>query len=134
MGQRKLPDHLLLKGKTSIAVGFLGADGNSFTSRIKNWNELVSGDRTTQYRLWRDRRLPDIKGKTGASEIEKLNHTKNGRFSIMDEAQRLDFELIYSSIVDIQNCDLEVELTTAMPTIFTSLQHSWICQLIAEIS
>jgi hypothetical protein len=133
LGQRKLPEHLVLTGKHSIAIGFLGVDGNSFTSRLKNWNELVGSDRSIQYQLWRDLRSPAITGKAGLNEIDKLNHTKHGQFLTMDEEQRVDFEFIYSLIIDIQNHDLEIELQEALRVVKVELQSAWICQIFQQI-
>ena len=133
LGKRILPEHLVLIGKQKVAIGFLQTDGSGFTSRIKNWNELLITDRSIQYQLWRDVRLPEITGKIGRGEIEKLNHTQNGSFITMDEEQRIDFELIYRLIIDIQNCDIEVRLEDAIQCIQVELKDCWVCQLFQTI-
>jgi hypothetical protein len=133
LGKRKLPEHLLLCGKQKIVIGFLQVDGNSFTSRIKNWNELVINDQSIQHQLWRDTRLPDITGKVGKEEIMKLNYSKNGQFLMMNKGQRLDFEIIYQLIIDIQNRDLEIELQDAIEIVKVELKNSWICKIFAGI-
>ena len=133
LGKRVLPEHLVLIGKRKVAIGFLQTDGSGFTSRIKNWNELLVTDRSIQYQLWRDMRLPEITGKVGRGEIEKLNHTQSGNFLTMDNEQRLDFELIYRLIIDIQNCDLEISLEDAIQCIQVELKDCWTCKLFQTI-
>jgi DNA polymerase III epsilon subunit-like protein len=133
LGKRVLPEHLLLIGKQKVAIGFLQTDGSGFTSRIKNWNELLITDRSMQYQLWRDIRFPEIAGKVGRGEIEKLNHTQNGVFITMDENQRIDFELIYRLIIDIQNYDIEISLEDAIQCIQVELKDCWVCQLFQTI-
>jgi hypothetical protein len=85
------------------------------------------------FQLWRDVRLPEITGKVGREEIAKLNHAPTGQFTLMDEDQRLDFELIYRLIVDIQNRDLESDLPTALQIVQRDLAASWICQLLRTL-
>jgi hypothetical protein len=133
LGKRVLPEHLVLIGTRKVAIGFLQTDGSGFTSRIKNWNELLITDRSIQYQLWRDVRVPAISGKVGRGEIEKLNHTQNGSFLTMDNEQRLDFELIYRLIIDIQNCDLEINLEDAIQCIQLELKDCWVCKLLQTI-
>ncbi len=133
LGKRVLPEHLVLIGKQKVAIGFLQTDGSGFTSRIKNWNELLITDRSIQYQLWRDMKFPAIAGKVGREEIEKLNYTQNGCFITMDEDQRIDFELIYRLIIDIQNYDIDVSVEDAIQCIQVELKDCWICQLFQTI-
>ncbi len=133
LGRRVLPEHLMLIGKQKIAIGFLHIDGNSFTNRIKNWNETLVNDRSIHYQLWRDDRSSEISGKVGCGEIEKLNHSPQGQFLILGEEERLDFELIYGLIIDIQNRDLEMPLQDALEHLMTNLSESWIIQFIHSL-
>lgn len=133
LGKRILPAHLVLIGRRKVAIGFLQIDGGAFTSRLKNWNELVVSDRSMHYQLWRDSRLPEVTGKVARSEIEKLNYSDQGVFLTMDEEQRLDFEVIYRLIVDIQNRDLAIDLETALRTILVELSESWLGQLLQTL-
>ena len=133
LGKRVLPEHLVLIGKRKVAIGFLQTDGSGFTSRIKNWNELLITDRSIQYQLWRDMTFPEVKGGVGRREIEKLNYTQNGRFITMEEEQRIDFELIYRLIIQIQNRDLEVSLDDAIQCIQAELKDCWVCKLFQTI-
>ncbi len=133
LGKRVLPEHLVLIGKQKIAIGFLQTDGSGFTSRIKNWNESLITNRSIQYQLWRDARLPEIKGKVGRGEIEKLNYTETGSFITMNDEQRVDFELIYRLIIDIQNCDIEVSLEDAIQCVQVELKDCWVCKLFQTI-
>jgi DNA polymerase III epsilon subunit-like protein len=133
LGRRVLPEHLVLVEKQKVAIGFLQIDGTSFTNRIKNWNETVITDRSIQYQLWRDSRLPEITGKVGRGEIEKLNHTPHGQFMILGEEERIDFELIYGLIIDLQNRDLDLTLEDTIQMIMIDLSESWLIQLMQSL-
>lgn len=133
LGKRVLPEHLILIGQKSMAIGFLQVDGNAFTHRIKNWNETVVTDRSMHYQLWRDCRQPEITGKVGREEIEKLNYCNHGQFMTLGEEERLDFELIYQLIIDIQNRDLDLTLEDALRQITIDLKESWLIQLIQSL-
>jgi hypothetical protein len=65
----------------------------------------------------------------GKEEIEKLNNTKNGRFEIMEQDNRLNFELIYRLIIDIYNQDFDVSLATALPILSSHLKDYWLFKL-----
>jgi DNA polymerase III epsilon subunit-like protein len=127
LGKRVLPEHLQLRtSDRTITIGFLNVNGNSFTSRIGNFNQLVFSNPKTQFRLIRDTREPPIRGKVGKDEIEKLNHTSNGIFIIMDKADRVQLELAYSLIVDIRNRDLEADQATALRVLAAQLNGYWL--------
>jgi DNA polymerase III epsilon subunit-like protein len=103
LGKRVLPEHFQFKIKNQeYVIGFLHIGGGAFTTRIKNFNELVISYPRTKFYLLRDTREPEITGKVGKESIEKLRYTPNGDFLIMDKGDRLNFELIYDLIVDIK--------------------------------
>jgi uncharacterized pyridoxamine 5'-phosphate oxidase family protein len=64
-------------------------------------------------------------------EIEKLNHSSNGQFVMMEPEERVNFDLIYNLIIDIQEKDLEVDLAMALPVLTSYLRDYW---LIAALS
>ncbi|BAQ62631.1 hypothetical protein GM3708_3037 [Geminocystis sp. NIES-3708] len=111
LGKRKLPEHLAIinKNGTNI-IAFLNISAAGFAARLGNFNELVVSSPKHKFQLFRDLREPEINGKVGKLEIEKLNNTKNGEFIFMDEQNRINFELIYHLIIDIQQKDVEFEL------------------------
>ena len=113
--KRKLPPHLVITNK-NLCIGFLSSPkGNSFTSRLQNYNEFVAKNEKIKFQLWRDVRSNTIKKDTvGAQEIAKLNNTKNGTFLTMDRETRINFELIYQLISDIYNQDLDINLKTEL--------------------
>jgi hypothetical protein len=120
LGKRRLPEHVVVHSKREneekrAAVAFLNSDAYSFAPRIKNFNELVVTHKDTRFALFRDTREPEIKGKVGLEEIEKLNNTDNGAYVHMDRLKRINFELVYQIISDIQNHDLHVEPDQVMP-------------------
>jgi hypothetical protein len=76
--------------------------------------------------VWRDAQKPPITAKGGINQIEMLNNSTNGKFSIMEKEDRIQFELIYKLITDIQNRDLEVELSEALDFLLTEMQDCWL--------
>jgi len=111
LGNKRLPEHIVINTqKEEFIIGFLNISSSSFSSRLRNINELVSANSKSKFLLCRDEREPQIKGKVGKLEIEKLNNTKNGQFIILDETSRINFELVYQLIIQIQEKDLELDL------------------------
>ena len=124
LGKRKLPEHVLVhqqqssqqEGRRNKAVmAFLHTDAYSFAPRIKNFNQLVVANKDIGFALFRDIREPEIKSKVSKEEIEKLNNTENGKYIPMDRSQRINFELVYQIISDIQNHDLHADPDQVMP-------------------
>ncbi len=87
--KKKLPEHLKIETKKlSYIIGFLHESGTSFTSRIKNFNQLVLNNKKNQFRLFRDIREVKISGKKGKDEIAKFNNAENGKFLFMDKKEQ----------------------------------------------
>jgi hypothetical protein len=78
----------------------------------------------------RDAREPKIQGKVGRQEIAKLNHSSNGNFTILQEEDRLELELLYKLITDINNQELDVRLETALETVLEQRPSHWLTQLL----
>ena len=131
-GKSKLPDNLLIETATKkYGIAFLNGSGGIFTARIKNFNQLVVTTPTVQFRLIRDNREPEIKPTSvGRAEIEKLNNSKNGMFSIMDREDRVNFELMHKLVTDIQEKDLEVDLDIALKALSSYLNNYWLISLL----
>ncbi|MBD2012933.1 exonuclease [Microcoleus sp. FACHB-53] len=130
LGKKKLPEHLVIRNQSkSFFIGFLQIDGGAFTSRIKNCNELIINNKDIRFLIYRDCRNPEIKGNVGKQEIEKLNHTPNGSFMIMDKDERINFELIYKLITDIHNKDEEFELEKAFQVLMSELKDYWLIKV-----
>ncbi len=109
LGNKTIPEHLVIRTKSvNLCIGFLQVSGSSFTARIKNWNRLVINYKDTKFFLWRDSRKPAITSGIARQEIEMLNNAPNGGFLTMGQDNRINFELIYQLIVDIQNTDLDI--------------------------
>lgn len=131
LGKKKLPEHIVIKtNDQSICVGFLQISGSPFTTRIKNFNSLVIANKDIKFILLRDSRQPAHSGKIGKEEILKLNHAFNGNFSAMGKDNRLNFELIYQLLIDIQNQDLDVSLDRALPIISSHFKDYWLVKLL----
>ena len=65
-------------------------------------------------------------GESTLDEIEKLNHSPNGQFLILEPEDQMSFDLIYHFIIAIQERDLEVDLAMALPILIDSLRNSWL--------
>ena len=111
LGKRKIPEHIWIQTlKQNTVIAFLSVDGNSFTARIKNFNDLVVQEKDFNFYLFRDARKPKITSKVGKLEKEKLGNTTNGIFITMTKEQRVNFELIYKLVIDFYNQDLPFEV------------------------
>jgi Cdc6-like AAA superfamily ATPase len=64
-----------------------------------------------------------------SEEIERLNNTANGRFMIMEKEDRINFELIYRLITDIQNKDEEFEIEKALQVLMSELENYWLIKV-----
>ncbi|NJM00009.1 MAG: exonuclease [Synechococcaceae cyanobacterium SM2_3_2] len=111
--KRVLPQHLFLPN-TKRVIGFLQSTGNSFTSRLKNFNELVLSYPNLTFLLLRDPRQTPITTKVATQEVEKLNNRPNGSFQPLTQPDRIHMEVLAQLILDIQNQDLELDLTQAL--------------------
>lgn len=128
LGQKKLPEPIHVRDeKRQKVLGFLNADGNSFASRIKNFNKRVVNPKNSQFILIRDIRQGKIKSEVSAAQVERLQHTANGEFIFLEKDNRVEFELLYKLITDIQNRDLDVDLETALQ-VFTEERRHWIVE------
>ncbi|XGW00768.1 MAG: hypothetical protein ACAF41_34270 (plasmid) [Leptolyngbya sp. BL-A-14] len=127
LGKSKLPEHFWIKtAQQEFVVGFLHASGNTFTARLKNFNQLVALRPKTPFLLLRDQREPKLTGRVGVAEVAKLNHSPNGQFRVLDQDDRVSFELLYNCILDIQERDLEVDLARALPLLLDALKDDWL--------
>lgn len=129
LGRRKIPEHIVLKAQKTRVMGFLQCDSNSFTTRIKNFNELVVSHKDKRFELLRDVRQPPLKGEVGKREIEKLQNSSNGNFVPLDKSTRIELELLYNLIVEIQNRDLEIPLEEALKFLCDEPQQHWLIKL-----
>jgi DNA polymerase III epsilon subunit-like protein len=130
LGKKRVPEHLVIKQVShNQAIAFLNLEGSVFTSRIKNFNELVILHKDTNFLLWRDQRKLNITGKVGREEIEKLNNAANGQFCLMEKEDRLGFELLYQLVTDIYNRDLEVSWETAWSVVNQELADLWLLKV-----
>jgi DNA polymerase III epsilon subunit-like protein len=132
LGKSILPEHVLVNAMQPFVIGFLHVSSSSFTSRIKNFNELVINSKDIRFGLFRDTRQPAITGKVGSMEIEKLKNAPNGKFIDMDKGGRLSFELIYKLITEISNKDVDFDLKLALHTLEAHFKKSWLIQLLTR--
>jgi len=127
LGKKALPELLLIPSKKQV-IAFLHRTGTAFTARIKNFNELVLNYPKYQFLLFRDSREPFPTGQVTRQQIAALNQSPNGKFQLMEKSDRIQLELVYQTIIDIQNQDLEIDLTAA--TLLQTVPNSWITHFI----
>ncbi|MEM9212869.1 MAG: hypothetical protein AAGD25_00700 [Cyanobacteria bacterium P01_F01_bin.150] len=124
-----LPDHILIqKSEQGNVLGFLHVGGNSFTSQLKNFNQLVISNKNLDFVLMRDERESNITGGIGRQEIEKLNHAESGCFKILSREDRIQLELLYSIIVAIQNRDLDIDIAKAIQIFEQQNPEYWLLE------
>lgn len=130
LGKRVLPEHIVVEtGNHNYVIGFLQLAPNttSFTSRIGNFNELVSLHSKDRFGLFRDERLTEVKGKVAKENIEQLKNSSNGKFVLLSKHDRIHLELTYQLIIDIQNKDLDVDLESALKVFVTHQEwYHWL--------
>ena len=131
LGTKRIPEQIVINHKKQkFSIGFLQIDSRSFTSRIKNYNELVINCPDINFLLWRDIRRPLITGRIGKEERDKLNSFPNGKFQIMNKENRVNFELIYQLVIDLHNKDLDVPLVQALKIATEQLQSYWLIKIL----
>ncbi|MGK7948322.1 MAG: exonuclease [Xenococcaceae cyanobacterium] len=131
LGKKRIPEQIVINRKhQKFSIGFLQTDGSSFTFRIKNYNELVIKCQDINFLLLRDIRRPIITGRVGKEEKNKLNSLANGQFKIMNQENRIDFELIYQLVVDLNNQDLDIPLTEALKIIIEQFSSYWLIKIL----
>lgn len=130
--RRVIPEHVIIKtDQYTYVVGFLHLEGRNFVSRIKNFNQLVINHSEYHFRLFRDSREREIKGKVSKEEMLKLRNASNGNFLIMEQEDRVIYETIYQLIIDYRNKDIEIKLDSLMEGICVMFKDFWLCKLIA---
>ncbi|WP_414589073.1 exonuclease [Scytonema sp. PCC 10023] len=130
LGKRVLPEHIVIEtDHKNYVMGFLQIPPNttSFTSRISNFNELVSLHPQDRFGLFRDERLTEIKGKVAQERVEQLKNSPNGKFVLFSRQDRIHLELTYKLIIDVQNKDLDVDLESALKVFITNQEwYHWL--------
>ncbi|WP_414562510.1 MULTISPECIES: exonuclease domain-containing protein [unclassified Anabaena] len=132
LGKKQLPEHIVIEnGVRNYVIGFLQINGNSFTSRIGNFNELVNIYPQSKFELFRDERLPEITGKVGKEHIRQLQNSHNGNFILLNKQDRVFLDLFYDLIVSIYNKDLDnVDLESALNVLITLPEwYHWILSI-----
>lgn len=129
LGKKAIPEHIFIKNSSQV-IGFLHVDGIGFTAKLKNFNQLVTNHKEIHFQLFRDVRERNITGRVGLVEIEKLNNAFNGEFIIMDKKNRINFELIYKTVIDIHNKDLEINITMALNSLRDFINDHWLIKLL----
>lgn len=131
LGSRKLPEHIAINLKNKIyVVGFLHSSGSKFVNYVKNFNELVLSYPDKKFILFRDSRDPVIRSEEAKSEIDKLKQATNGNFIMMDKDNRINLEVIYRMVVDIQNRDFEVDLGRAFEVLDREMSKYWLLSIL----
>jgi Cdc6-like AAA superfamily ATPase len=131
LGKSVLPANIEIHTKQWVVViGFLQMSATYFTNRIKHFNELVINNKDVYFRLYRDIRQPQITGKVGKEEIEKLKNSKKGDFILLEKEQRIQLELFYQLINDIINKDQEFPLKETLEFLKTHYKEHFLIKIL----
>jgi len=131
--RKVIPEHIkITTTKYTYVIGFLHLEGRTFTNRIKNFNELVINNEDFYFRLFRDVRETNIRGKVSKDEIEKLQNSPKGDFLIMQRDDRVIYETIYQLVLDQKNKDIVVSLELLMNAITDKYASFWLSKLITS--
>ncbi|SFV52619.1 FIG00562183: hypothetical protein [hydrothermal vent metagenome] len=131
--RKVIPEHIkITTTKYTYVIGFLHLEGRTFTNRIKNFNELVINNEDFYFRLFRDVRETNIRGKVSKDEIEKLQNSPKGDFLIMQRDDRVIYETIYQLVLDQKNKDIDVSLELLMNAITDKYASFWLSKLITS--
>jgi DNA polymerase III epsilon subunit-like protein len=130
LGKSKVPANLSIQVNDAPArvIGFLYADSGAFTARMKNFNKLVIHHPDMHFTLLRDQREKAITGKVGVQEIDKLNNADNGSFRVFDKTDRVNFELAYGLLVDVQNRDLDASSEDVLKALEQHMGDWWLLE------
>jgi hypothetical protein len=80
------------------------------------------------FTLLRDQREKAITGKVGVQEIDKLNNADNGSFRVFDKTDRVNFELAYGLLVDVQNRDLDASSEDVLKALEQHMGDWWLLE------
>jgi hypothetical protein len=133
LGKRVLPEHIVVETyKKNHVLGFLQMSPNtsSFASRLNNFSEIISLYPKDSFSLFRDQRLPEIKGKIAKENIQRLQNTANAKYVLFIKQDRIFLELIYQLVLDILNKDIDVDLETALKVLTTYKEwYHWLLDM-----
>jgi DNA polymerase III epsilon subunit-like protein len=133
LGKRVLPEHIVVETyKKNHVLGFLQMSPNtsSFASRLNNFSEIISLYPKDSFSLFRDQRLPEIKGKIAKENIQRLQNTANAKYVLFIKQDRIFLELIYQLVLDILNKDIVVDLETALKVLTTYKEwYHWLLDM-----
>jgi hypothetical protein len=115
LGKRKLPDHLYFPSQKRV-IAFIQVAAGSMYWQVNNFNQLVIAHPGLQFLLLRDARLkpPSPTATATQAALAALNNSPNGKYELLTKEDRIHLELMYRMITDIQNRDLEIDLTQAV--------------------
>jgi len=115
LNKRKLPDHLYFPTQKRV-VALIQVAASSMYGQLQNFNQLVISHPELQFLLLRDARLPPPSRTATATQsaLAALNNSENGHYALLPQDDRIHLELMHKLITDIQNRDLEIDLTQAV--------------------
>ncbi|MDY7002977.1 MAG: exonuclease [Cyanobacteriota bacterium] len=131
LGKRVTPEHLAIKiEQHQFVIAFLHEGGSKFFYRIRNYNELMIYHPSLQFKLCRDETDYPIKGTKSRQQLDNFKSSPRGDLIILSSEQRILFELIYQTIVDLQNLDLEVSVDEFIKFISSEYCDFWLWKIL----
>ncbi|NEP84165.1 MAG: exonuclease, partial [Okeania sp. SIO3B3] len=131
LGKRVTPEHLVIKiEQHQCVIAFLHEGGSKFCARMRNYNELMSYHPSLQFKLCRDETDYPITGRKSRQQLDNFKSLPRGDLIILNSEQRILFELIYQTIVDIQNLDLEASVDEIIKFISSEYSNFWLWKIL----
>ncbi|NEO55550.1 MAG: hypothetical protein F6K54_22245 [Okeania sp. SIO3B5] len=131
LGKRVTPEHLVIKiEQHQCVIAFLHEGGSKFFARMRNYNELMSYHPLLQFKLCRDETDYPITGRKSRQQLDNFKSSPRGDLIILNSEQRILFESIYQTIVDMQNLDLEVSVDEFIKFISSEYGNFWLWKIL----
>lgn len=126
-----MPEHFIVKKtEKQFVIGFLHRGGSSFTRRLENFNAHVQANPEMHFYLLRDQRMGRITGARGVEELDIFKTSKNATYREITREERLQYELIYATIIAVQEQDLEVTMGIVIDALRGYLKTDWMLNLL----
>ena len=128
--RRVLPEHIIVKkDNLSYAIGFLNLNGVSFSSRIKNYTNLMLSYPNIYFRIFRDDRENRL-SKTLRELITKFN--QKGKFIFLKQDEKVIFETLYQVVEDYNNKDTNYNINELMESFIIKFSNFWLSKFLTK--
>jgi len=124
--KRALPPHLnIIKGGYKYSIGFLNVNGNSFSSRLKNYTALMLNFPDYKFYLLREDKKVSIRGKEFVKQFNQ-----KGTFIFVEREDKIIFETFHQIVEEYNNKDLDFELKDVFSALFKTYPDFWLTKIL----